>query len=69
MGYKTNIKDLEALKRSAPRENKGMIQTLIELYRDSKIPNYRTVENAVNRLSLKVKNKAIQAKALKDLRP
>ena len=66
MGYKSNIKELEALKRAAPKENKEMIQTLVELYRDRKIPNYRTVENAVNRLSLKVKNKAIQAKALKD---
>ena len=43
-----------------------MIQIPIELYRDRKIPNFKTVENAVNRLSLKVKNKAIQAKALKD---
>ena len=66
MGYKSNVKELEALKKAAPKENREMIQTLIELYRDRKIPNFRTVENAVNRLSLKVKNKSIQAKALKD---
>ena len=66
MGYKSNIKELEDLKKSAPKDNKGMIQTLIELYRDRKIPKFRTVEIAVNRLSLRVKSKAIQAKALKD---
>ena len=66
MGYKSNIKELEALKRAAPKENKGMIQTLLELYRDRKIPQFVTVERAVNRLSLRTKNKAVQAKALKD---
>ena len=66
MGYKSNIKELEDLKKSAPKDNKGMIQTLLELYRDRKIPQFRTVELAVNRLSLRVKSKAIQAKALKD---
>ena len=65
MGYKSNIKELEDLEKSA-QDNKGMIQTLIELYRDRKIPQFRTVELAVNRLSLRVKSKAIQAKALKD---
>ena len=40
MGYKSNIKELEALKRAAPKENKGMIQTLLELYRDRKIPQF-----------------------------
>ena len=66
IGYKSNIKELEDLKKAAPKDNKGMIQTLIELYRDRKIPNFKTVENAVNRLSLRVKSKAIQAKALKE---
>ena len=66
MGYKSNIKELEDLKKSAPKDNKGMIQTLIELYRDRKIPQFRTVELAVNRLSLRTKSKAIQAKALND---
>ena len=32
MGYKSNIKELEDLKKSAPKDNKGMIQTLIELH-------------------------------------
>ena len=54
MGYKSNVKELEALKKAAPKENREMIQTLIELYRDRKIPNFRTVENAVNQLSLRV---------------
>ena len=31
MGNKSNIKELEALKKAAPKENKDMIQTLIEL--------------------------------------
>ncbi len=34
MGYKLNIKELEASKKAALKEHKGMIQTLIELYRD-----------------------------------
>ncbi len=51
MGYKSKIKGLGDLKKSAPKDNKGMIQTLIELYRDTKIPKFRTVELAVNRLS------------------
>ncbi len=38
MGYNSNIKKLEDLNKSAPKDNKGMIQTLIELYRDAKIP-------------------------------
>ena len=46
--------------------NRETIQTLIELHTADKIPNYRMVENAVNPLALKVKSKAIQAKALKD---
>ncbi len=66
MGYKSNIKELEDLKKSAPKENKGMIQTLTELYRDRKIPKFRTVELAVNRLSVRTKGKPIQDKALKD---
>ena len=42
-----------------------MIQSLIELYSSRKIPNYISVENAVNRLAVKSKSKAVQAKALK----
>ena len=66
MGFKTNVKELQALKKAAPKENREMIQTLVDLYVSKKIPNYRTVENAVNRLALKIKSKAIQAKALKE---
>ena len=66
MGFKTNVKELQALKKAAPKENREMIQTLIDLYTAKKIPNYRTAENAVTRLALKTKSKAIQAKALKD---
>ena len=66
MGFKSNAKELQALKKAAPKENRDMIQSLIELCSLRKIPNYRSVENAVNRLALKTKSKAIQAKALKD---
>ncbi len=58
MGYKSNIKEFEDLKKSAPKGNTDMIQTLIELHRDRKIPKFRTVEIAVNRLSLRVKSRA-----------
>ena len=44
MGYKSKIKELEDSIKSAPKDNKGMIQTLTELYRDRKIPQFRTVE-------------------------
>ena len=66
MGFKSNVKELRALKKAAPKKNRGTIQSLIELYSSRKIPNYRSVENAVNRLAAKTKSKAVQAKALKD---
>ena len=66
MPLKSNVKELQGYKSSAPRENREMIQHLIDLYVNKKIPNYRTVENAVSRLSLKTKHKGIQGKALKD---
>ena len=53
------------MKKAAPKENRDMIQSLIELYSSRKTPNYRSVENAVNRLAVKSKSKAVQAKALK----
>ena len=57
MPLKSNITELQGYKASAPKENRGMIQHLIDLYSSKKIPNYRTVENAVSRLSLKTKHK------------
>ena len=43
-----------------------MIERLIELYSNKKIPNFRTVENAVTRLASHRKSKPTQAKALKE---
>ena len=63
MPYKTNLKELGEYLKVAPSGNKGMIKHLTELYSDKKIPNYKTVENAVNRLALKTKNVAIQKKS------
>ena len=50
----------------APSDNKPFIKHLIELYADKKIPMYRTVENAVNRLALKTESKATKLKAVKE---
>ncbi len=43
-----------------------MIEHLLELYHNKKIPNYETVENAVTRLVMKTKNPAIKAKAVRE---
>ena len=66
MPFKSNLKELAARLAMAPSGNKPMIKHLIELYSDKKIPNYRTVETAVNRLTLKTKNKSIQAKGVRE---
>jgi len=66
MVLKGKIKELEAMKRSAPNENKEMINTIINLYQNKKIPNFKTAENVVLRLSNKTKHKGIQERALKD---
>ena len=66
MVLKTKVKELEALKRSAPNQNKEMIQHVINLYQGKKIPNYKTAENVVLRLSNTTKHKGIQERALKD---
>ena len=66
MPYKSNLKELASYKAAAPKENRNMIQDLIELYYNKKIPNYKTVENVVTRLLSKSKNAAIQAKAVRE---
>ena len=66
MPYKSNLKELASYKAAAPKENRPMIEHLIELYYNKKIPNYKTVENVVTRLLSKSKNTAIQAKAVRE---
>ena len=66
MPYKSNLKELASYLKIAPSGNKPMIKHLIELYSDQKIPNYKTVGNAVSRLALKTKHTAIQAKAVRE---
>ena len=66
MPFKSNLKELAARLAMAPSGNKPFIKHLIELYTDRKIPNYVTVENAVNRLALKTESKATKLKAVKE---
>ncbi len=66
MTLQRKIKQLQAYRSAARRETKGMIQHLLDLYSAQKIPNIRTVENAVSRLSLKTKHKGIVAKVLSE---
>ena len=49
---------MEGSKRAAQKENNDMIQILVELCRDRQMENFKTVENAVHRWSLKVKSKS-----------
>ena len=41
MPLKSNLKELASYKASAPQENRAMIEHLIELYSNKKIPKYR----------------------------
>ena len=66
MPYKSNLKELASYKAAAPKENRNMIEQLIELYYNKKIHNSKTVENVVTRLMLKTKNLAIQAKTVRE---
>ena len=60
------MKTLASYKASAPKKNRGMIDHSIELYSSKKIPNFKTVENSVMRLSNKTKSKPIQEKAVRE---
>ena len=66
MPLKSNLKELASHKASAPKENRAMIEHLIDLYSNKKIPNFKTVKNAVIRLALKTKSKSIQEKAVRE---
>jgi hypothetical protein len=66
MVLKGKVKILQALKGSAPRGNREMIQHIINLYEGKKIPNFKTAENVVLRLSNTAKYRGIQEKTLKD---
>ncbi len=66
MPLKSNLKELASYKASAPKENRGMIDHLIELYSNKKIPNFKTVENAVTRLASHTKSKPTQTKAVRE---
>jgi hypothetical protein len=58
---KQNISFLSSLMKSAPSKNRGKIQNIIDFYKDRKINQYRTAENAV--LLLSSSNKKISQKA------
>ena len=65
-GFKSNVGILNSVLRNAPKENKDMIRDLIRLYETKKIKNFRTAENAINRLGTKTKNKERVDRAKKD---
>jgi hypothetical protein len=66
MPSNSNLKELASYKASAPKENRAMIDHLIELYSNKKIHNSKTVENAVTRLFSHTKSKATQTKAVRE---
>ena len=66
MPLKSNLKELASYKASAPKENRAMIEHLIELYSNKKILNFKTVENAVARLASHTKSKPTQTKAVRE---
>ena len=55
MTFKRNIQELQTLKAKATGDNKSNIQTIIELYQNKKIPNYKTAFNASTALASKHK--------------
>jgi hypothetical protein len=66
MPYKSNLKELASYRASAPKENRAVIELWIELYSSKKIPNFKTVENAVTRLASHTKSKPTQTKAVRE---
>jgi hypothetical protein len=51
-GFKTKVKELQALAKSAPNKAyKEKANKVVQLYADKKITNFRTAENALLRLS------------------
>ena len=51
MGFKSNIKQLSQLRNAAPSGNKAKIESVIKLYEEKKIPNFKTALNAVAKLT------------------
>ena len=62
----SNLRELATHRASAPKGNRDMINTLIELYINRKIVNFNTVENAVTRLASHTKSKPTQEKAIRE---
>ncbi len=65
MGVVTNIRELNDLKRRAPKESRAKIDNIIDLYANRKIGNFKTAENIVNRLSVRTNNPASKDKTKK----
>ena len=57
-----NVKKLREWGKGALAENKGRVNTVIRLYQEGKIGNYKTAENLVERLASKAKDKRITEK-------
>lgn len=56
MGVKKNIQELKKIKASTRSEQHQKIDQIIELYKDRKIPNYKTAFNTVSALASSNKN-------------
>ncbi len=64
--FKSNVGISNSVLHNAPKENKDMIRDLINLYESNKITQFRTAENAINRLGTKTTNKERVDRAKKD---
>jgi len=50
-GFKQNIKYLKGFIPRASKQNVEQVKKLIDLYEQRKIPNYKSIENAVIKLA------------------
>ena len=61
MTLKTNIAELKSYAAKASKTNKDKINNIIKLYEERKIPNFKTAQNAVIKLSFAITTKNGQA--------
>ena len=57
MTLKTNIAELKSYAAKANKTNKDKINNIIQLYKERKIPNFKTAQNAVIKLSFAITTK------------
>jgi len=66
MTFKSNITELRSYLKKAPDANKAKINTVIKLYEDKKIVNFKTALNATLLLASTNKNTIKSGRALKE---